>query len=146
MTVKTANMSSYTNTLQSIADKASIGLSVLCALHCLALPLVVVLLPSLVALGLEDESFHLWLVIVVIPVSAYALVMGCSKHRRMGVLYIGLLGMGILCLAPFVGHEFLGEFGEKLLTLAGAVIIAATHVRNFRLCRQSTSCNCAESG
>lgn len=139
-------MSNYTNALQSMADKASIGLSVLCALHCLALPLVVVLLPSLVALGLEDESFHLWLVIVVIPVSAYALVMGCSKHRRMGVLYIGLLGMGILCLAPFVGHEFLGELGEKLLTLIGAVLIAATHIRNYRLCRQSTSCNCAESG
>lgn len=146
MTVKTENMSSDTNTLQSMADKASIGLSVLCALHCLALPLVVVLLPSLVALGLADESFHLWLVIVVIPLSAYALIIGCSKHRKVGVLYTGFLGMGILCLAPFVGHEFLGGLGEKLLTLTGAVLIAATHVKNFRLCRQSTSCTCAESG
>ena len=125
-------MRNYTNTLQPLADRAAIGLSMLCALHCLALPVMVALLPSLVALGLEDESFHIWLAVVVIPLSAFALTLGCAKHRRMGVLYTGLVGLVVLCVTPLLGHDYLGEYGERVLTLTGSLLIAVSHVRNFR--------------
>ena len=52
---------------QIVTDKAAIGLSLLCAIHCLAFPLLVVLVPSLVALPLHNESFHFWMVVAVIP-------------------------------------------------------------------------------
>src|SRR6056297_2916241 len=133
-------MRNYPNTLQPVADRLAIGLSMLCALHCLALPLATALLPSLLGMGLEDESFHVWLVIIVIPLSAFALTLGCTKHRNKSVLYIGMLGLGILCLAPLLGHDLLGEVGERLLTLAGSILIALSHVRNFRLCRQGDIC------
>ena len=45
-----------TNTYRSTADKAAIGLSLLCALHCLALPLFLSLFPALVAIGFQDEG------------------------------------------------------------------------------------------
>ena len=137
-------MRNYSDVLQPFADKASIGLSFLCLLHCLALPLLVVLLPSLVVLGLDDERFHIWLVVVVIPLSAFALTLGCTRHRRLTVLLTGAMGLLLLCMAPLLGHDFLGESGERLTTLIGSVLIAASHVKNSLLCRQETKCECSE--
>ena len=132
------------NNLQPAADKAAISLSLLCAAHCLALPLLIALLPSLTALGLADEAFHKWVVIAVIPLSAFALTLGCNKHRQMGVLYIGLLGLILLCATALLGHEILGEHGEKMLTLTGASLIALSHIRNYRLCQKGRSCECID--
>lgn len=130
-------MREKTQNLRPIADKAAIGLSVLCAVHCLAVPIVAVMLPSLAAIGLADESFHIWLVIFVIPFSTFALTLGCTKHRNMTVLSMGVLGMICLCLGPILGHDVLGENGERLLTLLGSALIAFSHIRNFSLCRDS---------
>lgn len=126
--------------VQPLADKAAIGLSMLCAIHCLAVPVLVALLPAAASLGLDDERFHLWLVIVVLPVSAVALTLGCRKHRSKTVLFIGLAGLAVLCLASALGHDALGEAGEKMLTLTGAALIAVSHVKNFALCRVETDC------
>lgn len=132
------------NSLQALVDRTAVGLSLLCAVHCLALPLAIALLPSLSALGLADEAFHTWLALAVIPLSAFALTLGCKAHRQMVVFYTGLAGLSLLCLPLLLGHELLGESGEKTLTLAGAVLIAASHIKNFRLCRQSRACECPD--
>ncbi|EEB78821.1 MAG: MerC domain-containing protein [Halioglobus sp.] len=132
------------NILQPAADKAAIGLSLLCAVHCLLLPLSIALLPSLAVYGLADEAFHTWIILAVIPLSAFALTMGCKKHRRTDVLYIGAFGLLLLCLTPLLGHELLGEAGEKILTLSGAALIATSHIKNFRLCRSEDACACPD--
>ena len=36
-----------------------------------------------------------------------------------------------------VGHELAGETGERLLTVLGAAVLSAGHIRNFRLCRRA---------
>ena len=129
---------------QLITDKAAISLSLLCAVHCLAFPTLVILLPSLAALPLEDEAFHLWMVIVVIPISAYALTMGCKKHKRYRVALLGTLGLTILAGAAFIGEETLGETWEKTLTVIGATIIVLGHFWNYRLCSHPSGCTCPE--
>ncbi|NKC17056.1 MAG: MerC family mercury resistance protein [Gammaproteobacteria bacterium] len=123
------------NNLQTITDKTAICLSLLCAVHCLAMPLAAVLLPSIVALPLADEVFHLWMLTAVLPISAYALTMGCRKHKRYRLLSIGGMGLLILSIAAFGGHERLGEIWEKTLTVIGAVTIALGHAWNYRLCQ-----------
>jgi hypothetical protein len=115
-----ATMRNHIATLQPLADKTAIGLSVLCTVHCLATPVVVTLLPSLFSLGLEDEAFHTWLVLFVIPLSAFALTLGCKRHRQLRVMITGFLGLLLLCLAPLLGHDVLGESGEKSLTLSSS--------------------------
>mgnify|MGYP000680382487 CR=1 FL=1 len=131
-------------TAQEITDKVSIGLSLLCAAHCLALPFILVLLPSLTALQLEDEAFHVWMLIAVFPSSIYALTVGCKKHKRYRVLAFGVTGLTLLMLAVILGHEITGEYGEKVLTVLGASLIAAGHFANFRLCQQHKDCSCPE--
>lgn len=116
-------------------DQAAIGLSLLCLVHCLALPLLLVLLPALAALPIADERFHLALLTLVLPTSAAALWLGWRRHRRWRVMAWGLAGVGILVFAAAFGHDLLGEGGERGLTVIGALLVAASHLRNFRLCR-----------
>ena len=97
--------------LQIIADKTAISLSVICTLHCLVLPFVVVMLPALAALNLQDETFHLWMVIAVIPISLLALTMGCKKHRDYRVPFLGVTGLSLLILAVVLDHDLIGVTG-----------------------------------
>ena len=130
--------------LQPITDKTAISLSLLCTIHCLVLPLLVVLLPSITALPLQDEVFHVWMVIAVLPVSAYALTMGCKNHKRYKILLIGGFGLFILSIVAFFGHDLLGEELEKAFTVIGAMIIAIAHIWNYRLCQHQYMCVCPE--
>lgn len=130
--------------LQALSDKAAISLSVLCSIHCLAMPLLVVLLPSIGALPLSDEAFHLWMLYAVVPISAYALTMGCKNHKRYRVLVLGGIGLLLLVTAALAGHDTLGETGEKILTVVGTGFIAIGHIWNYRLCQQHSHCGCSD--
>ena len=129
------------NSIQTIADKTAIGLSLACTLHCVALPLLVVSLPAATALNLTDEAFHLWMLIAVIPISLFSLTMGCKKHKNYSVMLLGLAGLGVLISTVWLGHDILGETGEKAFTVLGACLVAAGHILNHRLCQQSI-CQC----
>ncbi len=136
---------------QTLTDKAAIGLSLLCALHCLAFPLALVSLPSVAALQLDDEAFHLWMIIAVIPTSAFALTMGCRQHKRYHLMVLGLLGLTLLILAVVLEETILGETSyseiiEKVLTTLGAGIITYGHYRNYRLCQRKQHCAYSELG
>jgi hypothetical protein len=122
---------------QAFADKTAIGLSFICTIHCLALPFIVVMLPSLAVFNLEDEIYQLWMVIAVIPTSLYALTMGCKKHKKASVIVLGAVGLAIIITATWLGHDVLGETGEKVFSVLGSVIIALGHLINYQLCRHS---------
>ncbi|WP_159821520.1 MerC domain-containing protein [Colwellia sp. 20A7] len=126
---------------QALTDKFSIGLSMLCAIHCMLLPLLLVALPSLGALQLDNEAFHIWMLIAVIPTSIYALTLGCKKHQRYRLITWGVSGLTLMILAVTLGHEVIGDSGEKLLTLFGATFVVIAHIGNFRRCQQHKSCS-----
>ena len=130
------------NSFRSLTDKTAMGLSLLCAFHCLAFPSALVLLPSLAALSLDGEVFHLWMVIAVIPTSAIALTLGCKRHQRYRVTLLGAVGLLVLTAAALAGTEVLGEPGEKALTVLGAAVIALGHYWNYRLCQHGVPCEC----
>ena len=121
---------------QALTDKPAVGLSVICALHCLLFPVAVVLLPSVGMLAFDDEAFHRGILGAVLPASLIALTMGCRKHKHYRLYLAGAVGLTLMGMATYPGHDTLGERGEKLMTLVGAVIIALSHVKDFRLCRQ----------
>ena len=127
--------------IQAMSDKTAISLSILCALHCLALPVLVVMLPSLTAWNLASEEAHLWLLVAVIPISVYALTMGCRKHQQFNIMFLGLIGLALLIIAAWLGHDILGEIGEKTILTIGAAVIALSHLLNQRQCRR-VSCEC----
>lgn len=123
-------------------DKFAISLSALCVVHCLLTPVLVSLIPTLAALGIADEGFHLYLIFAVIPLSLVAALMGCKKHKRYGVAFPILGGLFILVLTAGLGHEILGDTLEKVLTIIGACVISFGHVLNYRLCRKKDCGEC----
>jgi hypothetical protein len=119
------------------SDRLAVSASTLCALHCLGLPFLVGVFPVISGTVLGDEAFHQWLIWGVVPLSGFSLLLGCRKHKNAAVIYFGLVGVGALIASGVLGHAILGEAGERWATLAGAVLLAVAHIKNFRLCRQS---------
>ena len=118
-------------------DKIAVSTSAMCALHCMCLPLLLGFFPAVGATFFGEESFHVLLLWCVIPLSIISLSIGCRKHKDSFVATLGVAGVTLLSLAAFFGHEFLGESGERVTTLIGAIIIAGGHLRNYTLCRRA---------
>lgn len=113
-------------------DRISIGLSLLCLVHCMALPLVLAVLPFLKGMGLESEAFHFNLLVAAIPISSYAFWRGFRCHGSVRVMAIGSFGLFFMAIAlmPQVHHL------EHVLTMIGVTSLATAHFYNNRMsCR-----------
>jgi hypothetical protein len=119
------------------ADRVAISASSVCAIHCLALPIILSVFPAVGGVFFGEEAFHVWLIWAVVPLSVSSLLLGCTRHESTMVIYCGLAGVSILIVSALLGHEILGEVSERVSTVAGSVIIAFAHMKNFSLCRQS---------
>ena len=151
--------------VQSIFDKVAVCLSTICVIHCIGLPILLVLLPGLSMIpGVETASccphgdetvaffsmanFHMLMVLAVVPSSAYALITGYIQHKRFPVVFVGLAGVTTLAVAAILGVKVLGADAERALTVAGSTTIACAHIWNFSLCRKCEGCTtekCASS-
>lgn len=94
-----------TATTQAYPDWLGVGASVLCAIHCAAMPFVVGFLPLLGLSFLADPSFHKWMVLVCLVLALLAFVPGWRRHHRLAPTLIGLGGLGLISFAAFAGPE-----------------------------------------
>ena len=122
-------------------DKLSIGLSALCAVHCLLLPVIAGVLPAFAALTGSHIHFHALMLVVVLPLSSFALGAGWLRHRDATVLALGLTGLALIVLAATVGHDLPSESAERWITVAGSLLLALGHLRNYRQCRPLDGCH-----
>ena len=127
---------------QEYSDKTAISLSALCLAHCLLVPSFLVFLSGYVSLSYNNELIHFALLFIAIPVSLYALITGVRNHKSHAYLYAGLVGITVLILAVTLGAQIWGETGEKALTAVGAILVAISHFKNYRLCREVECDNC----
>ena len=125
---------------QEYSDKTAISLSALCLVHCLLVPSFLVFLSGYVSLSYNNELIHYAILFIAIPVSLYALITGVRNHKSYRFLYLGLTGIFSLILAVTLGAQMWGEVGEKVLTTVGALLVAISHFKNYRLCRE-VECN-----
>lgn len=122
-------------------DKFAVFLSGVCVLHCLITPVLITLLPILTLNAfVEDLLFHKLMLWLVLPTSCIALFIGCRKHRDWMIAGTGIVGMAILVIVAFFGHDFLSDSMEKVATSLGGIVLAISHVLNYRAC-QSLICD-----
>mgnify|MGYP003985683381 FL=1 len=76
-------------------------MAVICGIHCLVTPVLLVALPILATTFWVNENFHLWMILLVIPTTSLALWSGCRRHKDKWVLAAGAMGLGILVMAIF---------------------------------------------
>tara|TARA_B100000886_G_C20285458_1_gene433110 strand:- start:75 stop:488 length:414 start_codon:yes stop_codon:yes gene_type:complete len=123
-------------TSQITLDKAAVYLSALCAIQCLILPLSMIFLPSVTLISFSEELFHTLLLFLVIPISAFAMLTGCKKHKNYNIIFYGALGLAILLVSAIYGHDLFGESGEIASTLVGASVLSFGHIKNQKLCKE----------
>ena len=105
-------------------DTSAIGLSTLCLVHCLALPIVAAGVPVL-ASAAEAEWVHRAFVLLAVPISFMAMARGGGRVFT----GLALVGLSLLITGAFV--EQLHDY-ETPLTVAGALTLAFAHIFRWR--------------
>ncbi len=121
------------NFAQKTADITGAVLSQLCLVHCLLLPVLVGLLPSLSwAEVLGGEIFHLLVLTLATPVAIFALLQGFRKHGSSRPAIYGAAALGILwtvfCMEESLNHDLVAAFN-----VMGGLMMAWAHWQNWTL-------------
>jgi hypothetical protein len=114
-------------------DGASVAASALCLIHCLALPVLLASAPAASALFGSGETVHLVLLLLAAPTSAGALLLSFRQHRHSLPPIAGCVGLALLTSALCLASS---NVEERIMTLAGSIILAAAHVSNWHLRRR----------
>lgn len=112
--------------------RLGVGLSVVCALHCLAMPLFVGVLPTLGLSFLAGESTETWLIGATVLLSVIGALWGFRRHRKRLALGTIVSAATLVVLGRWLGERH--PLGLPL-TVLGAFAIAAGHLWSARLCR-----------
>jgi hypothetical protein len=123
-------------------DRIGISASLLCAIHCAALPLALAVLPLAGAHILLGGTIELVMIGVSAVVGVASLGSSYRVHGRLNPLLIMAAGATIL-VANFVGHDSHSELAEALHPYIAAVaglMIATAHRINMRLCASCETC------
>jgi hypothetical protein len=120
-------------------DKFAVFLSGVCVVHCLLTPIILTLLPVVAAsVFIEDVLFHQAILWLVLPSSCIALFIGCRKHKDLLIAGSGVLGMLLLVFIAFFAHDLLTPVQEKIATSMAGLILAYSHIRNYKACQTLT--------
>ena len=113
---------------QGFWDRLGIGLSSVCAIHCLLVPVFVSLIPLWPALEHVHEFTHLVFFLAIAPTVVLSLK---RLHANKWVSFYLISGTLIIFLAWFFNSQ-LGEYGEAGVTLIGSLLLITGHWINYR--------------
>ena len=116
-------------------DGLGIVTSLVCAIHCAVLPLIIPALP-LFGFNIIHNAFFEWAMIcIAFVVGSYSLFHGYFKHHR-SVLPVALFAVGFIFL---VAKQFFLTY-EYLLLIIAVMLIITAHYINYRYCHRN-KCN-----
>jgi hypothetical protein len=111
-------------------DRIAILLSGICLVHCLAIPILLIILPALGSLLFDSHSsFHWFLIVIGFPVSIVALLIGWRRHGEIAPVIAGVVGLMLMLVG--ISHWF-GDVGEIAATVLGALVLMFAHIANMR--------------
>jgi hypothetical protein len=115
---------------QISCDVAGFGVSMICAIHCMVLPVLL----SLTTLGslafLENQSFEYLIFVLSALIGMISLLPAYFKrHKKLYALY--LFGIGLLLIAS---GRIAFIVMDEVLAVTGALAIASSHFLNWKLC------------
>lgn len=115
---------------QDWMERVAIGASLLCLVHCLAVPITIALLPSLTSPMPIPEEAHVWLLAFVIPAAGLTLLSGYRSHRDIRPLLAGSAGLLLLAFAALLLEE---TAWDMPVTVSGSLVLIIAHVLNWSL-------------
>jgi len=123
-------------TQSTFLDKCGIWISSLCAVHCLALPVMIALLPAVSSAFFAQHWFEHSILFISMVIGAVALSIGIFRHHgQPAPLFLLVSGGVIYWLKDSLGHDI-----EPFMVLVGASLIIVGHVWNMRLIKRCEGC------
>lgn len=119
-----------------LADLTGLVLSLTCLIHCLALPLALLLAPALSRWIALPEGVHAAILLLALPAAVIAMRDGWRRHRRVAPAMLAVAGLGLLALGLSAHEGWIAAadpgMADRLLTSSGALALAAAHLVNWR--------------
>lgn len=143
-------------TLHNTIDGVGATASFLCAIHCLAMPFLLTVLPAMGLSFLLDETLEKAFVIGTVLLASFNTCWGYRLHKKNRVLIFILLGSALLLIATFAwdhqhthhhhgdhaGHDHghgIGrpqeEFWGLTMLVCGAMTLSIGHLLNRYFCK-----------
>lgn len=118
-------------------DLAGIGASTLCVAHCLASPVLAVLIPVLEAI---ESQTHTAFAMAILGIGLLAFWPGFRRHGRWQIVAAALVGFEMISLGIMVPEGLMSESAEATVTVVGGVILISAHLRNAYFCGACRVC------
>ena len=112
---------------RTLLDRLGIGASLLCAIHCIAAPFLLLLLPAAGAVW-SHPAVHWILAVLVVPLALWVLINGYRKHGNKLTLYAAVAGTLLILaglISPMLHAEPVVKFDVPTLMGAPAEVPAA---------------------
>ena len=112
-------------------DKISVLISVVCLVHFVSFPVLLLVGTSVSALAFfSDHLLHQVLLFLVLPLSYFSLVGGYRTHGNLAIGVPALVGISCLGFGVYF-HDHAAV--ELSLTIVGSVLLASAHLLNLYL-------------
>ncbi len=115
-------------------DKLGMSLSLLCAIHCLLTPVIMLSLPIMARYYIAHPWFHWLMAVMIIPVGLGAFISGYRHHGRISVIILGVLGLVIIGIVPVFFHRALTWWSEPFIMVVGSGFLITAHWINRKSC------------
>ena len=120
-------------TTRSLIDRLGAVGSLLCAVHCALLPLLIAVLPSLGVAAWLGEDFERGFVIFATMLGLFSVIWGYRRHgavRALGLLLPGLAALWIGILYEPLHHALVPH---AIAMTFGGTLVGMAHLANLRL-------------
>lgn len=113
-------------------DALGIATSIICAIHCALLPLLLSSLPLFGINIINNQAFEFFMIFLAFAIGIYSLWHGYKKHHQR-ILPVILFSLGIILLfiKQYLHQHFL------ILLIPAVILIVSSHIINFRSCSKA---------
>ena len=119
--------------IQPSLDTTGFWASAICAVHCIAVPVLLSFSTFGFLAFLENDYIEYTIICISLIVGVTSLLPSYFRHhRKFNALYFLLAGFSLI----FFGRFTTNSLYEIIFTSVGAVCIAFAHLVNFRMCRK----------
>lgn len=112
-------------------DLWGIFISGVCVLHCITVPIIILLFP---AIGLEifprEDITHAVLLAFILGVAGLAFISGYRIHGQWQPVAWLVAGLVLVIFATFFVHQILGHIWEPIFAIAGSLCLIRAHYLN----------------
>ncbi len=117
---------------RSLLDRLGATGSMLCAIHCAALPLVLVIAPAFGA-WFGSATFEYGFIAFATVLGLTSLILGYRQHRMGRALLFLLPGIALLWSAVLIEPLHENVIAHAVAMACGGTLIATAHILNLRL-------------